>query len=152
MMIPITCTVNVTVNTVSVGEKSVMIQVFCNYSVISNVGVNLTINVYEAGSLNQIPTKSIFCINNSSKIVTFDDLQRNTAYASFATWNSPGCNLSTLVEFQTNNDQPASGNLRDAYYIQYEEKVMQQNTVEEFDLNWLFKRTSSSVFPFTFDV
>ena len=84
-----------------VHEKSVTIKVYCNYTVISDVGVNITVNVNEDGSQNQALTQSILCLEDKPNTVTFSDLRRNTAYFSFVSWTSNECMLSTILNFTT---------------------------------------------------
>ena len=102
---------------------------YCNYTVISDVGVNITIHVTEDGSQNQTEIQPILCIEHEPKNVTFSDLRRNTAYVSFVSWtfseNPMKCMLSA-TEFITGKiNLPVNENVLTAYFT----SCMQRNQV-----------------------
>ena len=88
-----------------------MLQVFCNYIVISDTGVNLiiTVTVNGDGSKEYTQNQSIVCNEDEPNNINFSDLKRNTSYSSFASWSSSinlkECMLSTVFKFNTTDGQ-----------------------------------------------
>ena len=102
---------------------------YCNYTVISDVGVNITVYVTENGSQNQTVIQSILCIEHEPKNVTFSDLRRNTAYVSFVSWtfneNPMKCMLSAMKFITGKINLPVNENVLTANFA----SCMQRNQV-----------------------
>ena len=92
-------------------RNRIAIKVYCNYTVVSDVGVNISISMNEDGIHNQTLKRSFLCIKSKPSNVVFDNLQENTTYFSYISWTSNNklieCTRATLPTFTTNSDGKA---------------------------------------------
>ena len=94
--------VNVTANA---DKHNVTIQVFCDYTLVLDFGLNLTIIVNGSG---QVKSKSIMCAKDKRVKVPFDDLHENTLYSSSVLWiandKMAECTLTPTLNFKTKSN------------------------------------------------
>ena len=97
------CILAVRVNATANADKySVTIQVFCDYTLVLDFGLKLTIIVNGSG---QIESKSIMCTKDKPVKLLFGSLQKNTLYSSSVLWiandKMAECTSITTLNFKT---------------------------------------------------
>ena len=94
--------------------NGVTIEVFCNYTVVSDVGVNLTMIIVPGRLENKTQQKSFLCDKKTPSRVYFGNLEKDTLYDSLLLWISlddmVSCTLSTRLKFKAEDGKIDTSN------------------------------------------